>query len=77
MESQCTLDRQRRENFCHFALTKDVKVAESIQSCWNKQNSASKNQSRQPVKKGPADTDDVREYYETYRRAVRSGNAVE
>ena len=35
------------------------------------------NQRRQPVKEGTAGIEDAREYDEIYRRAVRSGNAVE
>ena len=33
---------KRRQNFCHFALTEDVKVAENIQKWWDIETYASK-----------------------------------
>ena len=68
---------KRRQNFCHFAFTEDMKVAENIQTWWDREIYASKNQRRQSVKEETAGTEDSREYDKVHRRAVRSGNAVE
>ena len=65
---------KRRQNFCHFAFTQDVKVAGNMVGY---RNLCFQNQPRQSVKEGTAYTEDAREYDEVYRRAVRSGNAVE
>ena len=54
-----------------------MKVAENIQTWWDREIYASKNQRRQSVKEETAGTEDSREYDKVHRRAVRSGNAVE
>ena len=37
-----TMTGKRRQNFCHFAFTEDVKVAENIQTWWDIETYASK-----------------------------------
>ena len=68
---------KRRQKVCHLAFTEDVKVAENIQTWWDIETYASKINDVQSVKKSTAGTKDGTEYGEIYRRAVRSGNAVE
>ena len=55
--------------------TENVKVAENIQTWWDIEIYASK--MRHSVKEWTAGTKDARQYDDFYRRATRSGNAVE
>ena len=38
----CPMKGKKSQNVCHFAFTEDVKVAENIQSWWDKETYASK-----------------------------------
>ena len=66
---------KRRQNVSHFAFAEDVKVVENIQTWWLIETYASKINALSQRKN--CRQKDAREYEEVYRRAVRSGNAVE
>ena len=42
MGSHGPMTGKRRQNFCHFVFTEDVKVAENIQTLWDIESYASK-----------------------------------
>ena len=70
---------KKGQNVCHFAFTEDVKVAENIQSWWDIETYASKINivSQSKIKERAASSEIFREHDKVYRRAVRSGHALE
>ena len=68
---------KRRQNFCHYAFTEDVKVVENLKTWWDIENYVAKIIAvSHSVKERTEVTKDAGEYEEVYRRAVRSGNAA-
>ena len=67
---------KRRQSICHFAFIDDVKLTENIQKWWDIETYASKiivvSQSKKELQ-----AQKMLVYDKVYRRAVRSGNALE
>ena len=71
------LTEQEKSNCLSFASTEDVKVAENIQSWWQKRSLCFQNKCCKPTKERAASSEVSREHNKVYRRAVRCGQALE
>ena len=68
---------KKNQSVCHFASTEDVKVAEKYPIMVGHRNLCFQNKCCKSIKERAASSEVSREHNKVYRRAVRSGDALE
>ena len=68
---------KKSQNVCHFAFTEDVKVAKKYPIMVGHRNLCLQKKCCKSIKERATSSEVSREHYKVYRRAVRSGHALE